>query len=50
MNVCEGVWVLFDGSELHSLWNEEESLRVFLEENDLEDDPEYHYDWIRVED
>lgn len=48
--MCEGVWALFEGAELHSLWSEEDIVKEFLEENDIQFDPEYTYTWIRIED
>jgi hypothetical protein len=47
--MCDGVWVLFEGSELHSLWSSEDDVRDFMEENYLIESPEYYYTWIRIE-
>jgi hypothetical protein len=46
--MCDGVWALFEGAELHSLWNNEDALLDFMVDNELLD--EYSYKWIRIED
>jgi SOS response regulatory protein OraA/RecX len=48
--MCDGVWVLFEGTELHSLWNNEDDLTDFMTDENWLDDPEYSYRWIRIED
>lgn len=48
--MCEGVWALFEGPELHSLWNNREELLQFQRDNKLLEDPEYSVKWIRIED
>lgn len=48
--MCDGVWVLFNGSELHSLWFSEDAVLDFMEENGLLGNPEYRHTWLRIED